>query len=620
MARTLLALTRPLRIGRFVAVSLAAAACLVPLRATAQSAEGNCQFLPGTRNLQQITLSGGDKIFYMSTPRIACSDGVRISADSAVVYTSSNQSYLMGNVHYRDRTRTMESDQARYFSQLGRLQANGHLVVRDTVQGSTIRDGYLIYLRKTDFRDEEDMNVTTLNGERPSAVLYMQPGTDTVSAADSSGAAATVPDSLAVATPDSAVAVVAEAPVDTAGPPPPPRRAPRDTAQTPYHILADRMNLKGDRYFLAQGNVEILRDSITAWSQLAEYDQLAARLRLEGDARVVGSQYDLTAKTIDIAVPGGEMRSVRAVREAVLTGDNLKLTAPVIHVFTTDGSMDRLVAVPLVADSAGEGIDGGAGRLPRANDALPAPDGRVAVADSADLARPVATAEDFLLTADSIEVNAPGQELKRIFAAGTARGESSARDSINTESLPEVARKDWMEGDTVIATFVKVEPKPGERADSAQFELDRLVAKGRARSLYRMLSTDSTAHPGEDPPAVSYIMGSQIEIVMTAGEVDSMKVAGPVQGWQLEPRNKRAARDSLLAAPDSGTVPDTVPPDTSAAPPDTTGVTRPDTVRTSAVGPKRTPRPSRKPDARPEPALVAGGVEGRNPRSRRRGR
>ena len=195
----------------------------------------------------------------------------------------------------------------------------------------------------------------------------------------------------------------------------------------------------------------------------------------------------------------------------------------------------------------------------------------------------MAVAEKFHLTADSLEVNAPDQELKRIFAAGDARGASDARDSLNVDSLPEVARKDWVEGDTVIVTFVPVPPDsaradsvapppPGQDTARARYRVDRLIAEGDARSLYRMRPSDSTARPGIDPPAVHYATGSRITIVMKEGEVDRMEVEGPTKGWHLEPIERHAA-DTLAAHADSlGHRSDTaaVRVDTSrVAPPDT---------------------------------------------------
>jgi hypothetical protein len=274
---------------------------------------------------------------------------------------------------------------------------------------------------------------------------------------------------------------------------------------------------------------------------------------LKGSAHVDGPAYNLEGRDIHIGMAGGEMRTIRAVRRSRLLGDDLTLTAPVILLFMADGSAQRLVAVPMRTDA----------------ESLEEP-------DSVDRIHPVAEAESFRLTADSLEVLAPGDVLQRIFATGDARGDSSARDSLNVESLPGVARTDWLEGDTVIAHFVPAPPPdPLLPPDTtrADYELDRLVALGNARSLYRLVPSDSTSRPGIDAPAVHYVTGSGITITMLDGEVDHMEVTGPTQGWHLEPERRVAQGDSVpsdTARITRDTIP--APPDTTQGPPDTTSL------------------------------------------------
>ncbi len=516
-------------IGRLGVAVLVAAAPLVPGRAAAQDTS-QCRFLEGTANAATSVVPGAGRVSYVSRPRIACSDGVRIQADSAVAYSAQNMSHLIGHVRYRDGTREMRADDARYFSQVARLQAVGHLFVRDFDQGSTIENGELVYLRRTSFRSEEQMTVTRgRDRARPKALLHMRPGEDTVSV-DSAQATPSEPDTV------------------------------------PYQVEADRLFLQGDRYFSAGGDVVIERDSLVAHSDSAEYDQVAALMTMLGSAHVEGSAYDLSGRTIEMAIESGQMRSVRALHEAQLVGDDLEMRAPSIHIFLVDGSMDRLVAIRLLpSDSAPPTPAGGAPPPP---------------VDSVDLARPVAEAQDFTLTADSVEVRTPGQVLDRIFAAGKARGESTARDSLNVPSLPEVARRDWLEGDTVIANFVRADPPPGQPADTTRgdYRLERLTAQGGARSLYRLLPSDSTARPGIDAPAVHYVTGSVIVIVMNEGEVGSMEVEGPTTGWHLEPTTRGAPADSL-ARPDTTRI----GPDTTWIGPDTTRVGPGSAVATSAL-------------------------------------
>ena len=496
------------------AVLVASGVLVAPHGARAQG----CSWVEPTRSAQSSTIPGQGQIWYLGGPSIRCTDGVRIQADSAVVYPQQNMTHLMGNVRFRDASKELTSDEARYFSRAGRLQANGNTVLRDTLQGSVIRNGDVVMLRRIEGRDADQITVTTGSDQvRPVARLTME----------------SAPSEPASPGPDSTVAA--------GDPPPPDRPAPADTVRTPYVVEGDRLFLQGDEYFLASGSVVIERDSLRSYADTAEYDQIAERMILKGTARVEGETYVLVGRIINLALPGGEMRSVRAVREAVLTGEDLRLEAPLVQLFLKGGGMERLVATPLPGD-------------PTVSPAT--------AADSADLARPVAEAENFQLTADSVEVLAPGEVLDRIFASGSARGVSTARDSLNVESMPEIARTDWLEGDTIIATFSKVEDDPFLPPDTLadEYRLRQLVARGSARSLYRMLPSDSTSRPGVDAPAVHYVTGAGIVIVLLDGEVQRMEVDGPTRGWHLEPDRPVPGRDSVPV------------PDTAAAPPDTGSV------------------------------------------------
>ena len=553
---------RPRSPSALAAALLGAAALLPPARAYAQA---SCTWVDPTRSVQVVTIPGQGQIVYLGAPSIRCTDGVRFQADSAVAYPSQSMTQLMGHVRFRDQGKQLTADEGRYFSRQGRLQASGNAVLRDTLQGSEIRNGDMVLLRRNDARETDQITVTTAaDGVRPRARLYMKPP-----AADSSAApgaprsvparaapdSAAVADTLAAADTTAITAADTGAVADTAAVQPEPApivpQPPADTAKTPYVVVGDRLFLQGDQYFLASGNVVVERDSLTAWADTAEYDQVAARMLLKGSARMEGETYTLAGRTINVALPGGEVGNVRAVREGVLTGEDLRLEAPLVQLFMADGLMERLVATPLPGDPS---------RPP------------TSAADSADLARPVAVAEKFRLTADSVEVMAPGEVLNSLHAVGRAIGVSSARDSLNVPSLPEIARKDWLEGDTIVATFTKLEEEDFAPGDTVRegYRIDQLVARGSAKSLYRLLPSDSTSRPGLDAPAIHYVTGDAILIAFVEGEVDRMEVTGPTHGWHLEP-GRRLAKDSLA-------VPDTVPP------PDTGRARAPDRVGDSRSG------------------------------------
>ncbi len=511
---------------------------LLPL-ARAVAAQQSCDWGSGTLSFSSVALPSIGRVTYVSHPHLVCADGVQIWADSAVSYSDQGWSDLWGHVRYQDRTRELHADTARYFSQLGRLQAHGSVFVRDTAQGSTIRNGDLVYLRADSSRAEDQMTVTARpGGARPHAVLHMRAAVDTVRA--DTAKVAPRPDigvAPAVARPDTAAAKpdTAAAKPDTGTVAVSP--APPDT--TPYDVVANRIFLQGNRYALFTGEVVIHRDSLHAFSDSATYDQAAGRLLLNGAARVNDPPYDLTSQHMDIAVPGGAIRSVLATKSAVLVGQDLRLTSPSIRMFMKGGLLDRLVAVPLVRERD------------TTRDTT-----KVTPADSGDAARPVAVVEKYHLTADSLQVDAPGQELKRIFAAGNALGQSYARDSLNVPSLPEVARSDWLKADTVIVGFVPVPPDSDSAAaartpaDSTRprFRVDRLVGIGNARSLYRLPPQDSTAPPGRCPPAVNYATGTEITLAMDKGQVDSMQVEGGAKGYHLEPAERCPADTTKVGA------------------------------------------------------------------------
>jgi lipopolysaccharide export system protein LptA len=486
------------------------------------AAQGGCEFgEEGNDQSQFVTLPNGGRITYVSNPHFVCPDGVQIWADSAVAYSADALSHLMGAVRFLDRTRELRADEARYVSTAGRLQANGHVVVVDRADGSRVENGDLLYLRQTDFRPEESMTVTTgRDGIRPRATI--PPPAPDSAATDSTAAQ------------DSTVT---------------------DRSESPYVVIGDRIVFSGSSYFSSAGDVEIERDSLFAFADSAEYVEESEHLVLVGSARVLSSDYVLVGRTITMGTAAAGTNEIRAVRDARLTGEDLLLTAPLIKLYLTEGAVERLVAVPLPGNVETAGAD---------DQAVGATAVIAAVPDSAQPVRPVALAESFELTADSLELTAPGGVVDHIFAAGRGRSVSRARDSLNVEALPELARQDWLEGDTIVITLAPpradtVAGEPPSAAGAAEeeaereYEVERIVARVGARSLYRLPPQDSTAQAGVDLPAVHYVVGDEITIHMKEGEVEAMEVVGQTRGVHLEPLGRRAAAvaDSVPApAPD----------------------------------------------------------------------
>jgi hypothetical protein len=321
------------------------------------------------------------------------------------------------------------------------------------------------------------------------------------------------------------------------------------------------MFLEGSQYFRATGGVTVVRDSVNAQADSLEYDQSLGFLFLSQEAQLNTGGYDLSASTIRLEIPQDEIRNVLAREDALLKGKDLWLLAPTISLVLDQGQVQSLSAMaPPTEDSAASGK--GPPPVPRSRRELPAEIREKGIESFPD--RPHALAQDFLLWADSLEVIAPGETLDEVWAIGNARGESMARDSLNTPDTPGLVRRDWLEGDTIVAIFVPspdtVTASPGEgaeveEADSAGYRLDRLVARGGARSLYRLAATDSTNVEEDGRMAIHYVMGDEITIVMQEGEVERMEVAGETHGIHLEPvaeGRRRVVPDTTAVPPGGG--------------------------------------------------------------------
>ena len=467
--------------------TLALATALGIVSGVDMAAQQNCEFVEGSGNLRTIN-SGGSPITYVSTPNLVCPDGVRIQADSAVAFEASNYVQLLGDVRFEDPVRRMTARTAEYFTSVGRLQAHGGSELVQKVGRSAVRGEEMVYDRAGPGRMLSRLDV---QGGRPTAHLYVGsgPGGKGVNA---------------------------------------------DTSGVPYDVAADRILLEGDSIFHARGAVEIYRNDLQAFGDSVAYDQAAGDLQVRANARMILSGRELKAGEITATVPGGVVQEVEARYNAVLTAEGLCLQAPLIRVFFTDGGMERLVAVPITR----RGI---------ITDSLSPIGPSFSEVGSA---RPVAVADGFEIVADSLDMLAPGEVLSRINATGSARAESTTRDSINTPDTPPLARTDWMEGDTIIAMFALPHQDPASGAaapDSVreQYHLEQLIAVGEARSFYRIEPNDSSRSQGDRRPTVHYVTADAITLKLEGGAIAKMEVRGQTEGIHAEPTLRGPPLDSI---------------------------------------------------------------------------
>jgi hypothetical protein len=477
-----------------VAVLLTMAAA--PL--AAQVDAGTCQLIDS--RLVERRVQDGVATLYVTGPALArCAGDVEIRADSAVLLEATAEIRLFRNVLFRDPLRQLTSDRATYFDGPGRLHAVGNVEFVDRERGTTLAGPELDYFRETEARPEP--RVVAIG--RPRLVLV-------------------------------------------------PETAPGAEPEEPFTVDADRMVVEGDDRLTASGRVEIARSDFDGSGREAFYDGGREFLELRGDARIAGEAFDLAAERIEARLPDGGIEQVLALRQARLEGEELTVTGDRIDLRFAGDELHRMIArgLPAGEDDAGE------------------------------LA--AAIAEEFRMEADSLDAELPGQQLERVVAVGRARGESLAgfggqrqvpagEAGAGTATAARVngiaTDRDWITGDTITGFFALEDaplpedpaaPSPDEPLPDLPVELEleleettprtpsgvapgddaaervvlrRLVSTGDARALFR--SEDDDADP--DRPALNYLFGDEIELTITAGELELGRVQGLRHGAFVDP-------------------------------------------------------------------------------------
>lgn len=469
------------------------------------------------RGPYQIQQAGESSIIYASGPLfVRCQNGEELRADSAVIYEANNEIHLFRRVDYGDPTRALTSDYATYNGTTGRLYATGNVVFTDKQRGSTLRGPDLEYFRVIPGRPEAQMIATG----RPHLTVV-------------------------------------------------PRSEPGQARRDPMEIDGDRITSIGERFLSAEGNAVIRGRQVNASAATATFDQEADRLELRSNARVKGERYDLTGDFIETQLREGSVERVLSRTNARLVNDRLTVNGPELQLFFAGDSLQRLVS--------GRGGQSGVG------------------------ARSTALATGFRMEGDSLEAQLPGQLLQRVTAVGTARAEAwdTAQTAPPTAAAPldsgvvrpagaagdsaaqanadaalaeaQVPRdRDLIFADTIIGYFVQVDTTTrASAADSARrtepkTELDRMLAMGEARSLYRLRNREQERGTSTAPPGINYVIGDTIDLRFADGEVDVAHVLGLDRGVYLDP----------------------VPPGQSATPPNTPA---PAPAPAATVGARPTP-------------------------------
>jgi lipopolysaccharide export system protein LptA len=275
-------------------------------------------------------------------------------------------------------------------------------------------------------------------------------------------------------------------------------------------VEAAQIHIVGDRLFRGLGNAVLTRDSLRATGAQIEYSQQAGSLEVVGDARVELPSYALSGDSITAELgDDDEIRGVLARHQTVLASEELNVTAPGLRLFFEDGGLSRLVAMPWPQSLYGPPAE-----------------------------RPRAWSAEFRMEADSLDVLAPGQQIREAAAVGTAHVERITPDSLRgllPDADPPVLaliQNDWVRGDTVRAFFT-AGPEPAGEGTEAERVLERLWTTGEpAQAMHR--TRDENAAP-DARLSIAYLVGREIEVTLDGGAVTVVAASEDVRGVYLQP-------------------------------------------------------------------------------------
>jgi len=326
----------------------------VPSEARAQG-EG-CD-VPSHQGLVMTTLSNDTRMLFFQSPILRCPGGVRISADSARVYESTNYSELWGDVVFWDQDSRLTAGHAQYFSDQGRLVADINPVltkVEEGEEGSVIRGDDMTLLRAGPQREVDNLIVT---GRRPHATLYptaqpeSQPALpDTASAevseqvVDSTSVPADsvlVPVDSVLVPADSAVVALDSAAVQVD----PVVVAPDSTVAAP-----DSLVLPPDSSAVPADSSAVLPDSLAAVlpDSLPAVEVLQPEIQeledppvpLEPEPEVERVPYEIDARRFDLE----GTRYFRATGSVVVTRDSLRAEADSLEYDQDEGALFLMIS------------------------------------------------------------------------------------------------------------------------------------------------------------------------------------------------------------------------------------------------------------------------------------
>ena len=270
------------------------------------------------------------------------------------------------------------------------------------------------------------------------------------------------------------------------------RYFPSDTggqAAEPYVIVGDRVRLKGDDRIFAGGKVTVDRSDFASRS-----DSLRLDTGPDGDGSLIGGRpvlrglgadsFSITGNRIDLTLEGRELTYLLARGNGKAVNKEWELVADTIALDVNQRELEQTLAW-------------------------------------GDSLRPSATSTSYAMKADSLALDTPGQRLREVRGFGRAWLGGTVYEPTKD--------RDWMRGDTVVASFAV-----RDSAGTGRAVLSRIQARKAAQSYHLEPNDRAPARP-----SINYARGDVITVTMKDGPpadagVERVDIRGQVDGIQLE--------------------------------------------------------------------------------------
>jgi lipopolysaccharide export system protein LptA len=230
--------------------------------------------------------AGAIKAFIGGPVTVTCGDAT-MTGDSAEWRQVAETALMIGNVRYRDTTRTLSSNQLTFYGARDEAVATGNVRLVRTANGATL-EGPRVSFTRTPFA-----GARTVATGRPRMTLPATRG--------GGGGPETVVD-------------------------------------------ADMAEFVGESEASARGNVEMTRGDITATAERAQFSEAAARAVMYDSAVIRGQGFDLAGDSIVAGFELGELRSIHAFEEATANGERFRLAADQIRARLTADQVEVIWA------------------------------------------------------------------------------------------------------------------------------------------------------------------------------------------------------------------------------------------------------------------------------------